>query len=113
MITTPVKTPPNTSTKPPKSSKKSQKSPKSSNSPLSKLKKILEILLIILPSALFFSYHPVISLGDTASMHIELSLPLLLLALISFLSLPLLPHTIKSTPKKLLLAFLIIPCYTI
>ncbi|MBR3135249.1 O-antigen ligase family protein [Candidatus Saccharibacteria bacterium] len=80
---------------------------------MKKLNKIVEILLILLPSILFFSYHPNISLGSTDSMHLDLSLPLISLALVSLFSLPLLPKIIKNTPKKALVALAIIPCYTI
>ncbi len=41
------------------------------------LSKLLRILLSLLPAALFCSYYPIISLGATSSMNLELSLPLL------------------------------------
>lgn len=47
-------------------------------------------LLYLLPGILFFSYHPVISLGSNDSMNFELSLPLIWLvmfAIVSFLTL--------------------------
>ena len=74
---------------------------------------VLRVLLVLLPSILFFSYHPNINLGSTESMHLDLSLPLLSLAIIALLSVPLLPGIIKTTPKKLLIALAIIPCYAI
>ena len=74
---------------------------------------VLWCLCLLLPSVLFFSYQPLIQLGETDSMHLDLSLPLILLAIISLLTLPLLPKIIKTTPKKPLLALTIIPCYTI
>ncbi len=45
-------------------------------------------LLLSLPFLLFFSYHPIIPLGSTENMNLELSLPLLWLALYTVLSLP-------------------------
>ena len=45
-------------------------------------------LLLILPFILFFSYHPVIPLGSTENMNLELSLPLIWLALYAAISLP-------------------------
>ena len=41
------------------------------------LEKIYRWLVYALPVVLFFSYHPVISLGASESMNFELSLPLL------------------------------------
>lgn len=41
------------------------------------LRKILWWLVYFLPAVLFFSYHPVISLGSNESMNFELSLPLI------------------------------------
>ena len=48
---------------------------------MKKLAKIYEYLLYSLPAALFFSYYPIISLGTTSSMNLELSLPLIWLVL--------------------------------
>ena len=51
-------------------------------SPLKKLlRRSLWGLLYLLPAVLFFSYYPVISLGASSSMNLELSLPLIWLAL--------------------------------
>ncbi len=44
---------------------------------MKKLSKILQILLYVLPLALLFSYHPVISLGGNTTMNFELSVALL------------------------------------
>lgn len=41
------------------------------------LSKILWLFIYALPAVLFFSYHPVISLGADVSMNFELSLPLI------------------------------------
>ena len=49
-------------------------------------RKILWALFYALPAVLFFSYHPVISLGANASMNFELSLPLLWLVIFDVLS---------------------------
>ena len=40
------------------------------------LSKVMRILIYVLPAVLFFSYYPVISLGNDESMNFELSLPL-------------------------------------
>ena len=51
-------------------------------SPLKKLlRRSLWGLLYLLPAVLFFSYYPVISLGASSSMNLELSLPLIWLVL--------------------------------
>lgn len=47
---------------------------------------ILWALFYALPAVLFFSYHPVISLGSNASMNFELSLPLIWLVLFDVLA---------------------------
>lgn len=51
------------------------------------LSKLLRGLLYALPFCLFCSYHPIISLGATASMNLELSLPLLWLVLFDLVGL--------------------------
>ncbi len=50
------------------------------------IRKILWFLVYLLPAALFFSYHPVISLGSDASMNFELSIPLLWLVIFDILA---------------------------
>lgn len=61
-------------------------------------------LLYILPAILFFSYHPIIKLGQNSSMNFELSLPLIWLVVFSicaFLNLTSLHwHKPKLPPKK-------------
>lgn len=51
-------------------------------------KPIRYYLLLILPAVLFFSYHPIITLGTDDTMNLELSLPEIWLALFSLMSLP-------------------------
>lgn len=50
------------------------------------LRKLLWLLLYLLPAVLFFSYHPIIALGQNSSMNFELSLPLLWLIIFDVLS---------------------------
>lgn len=73
--------------------------------------KITTILLILLPPALFFSYHPVISLGSNDSMNFELSLPEIWLVVFSLFSLPTIKTLIKFYGKKKLAIAAIIPVY--
>lgn len=68
-------------------------------------------LLYALPATLFFSYYPVISLGTTSSMNLELSLPLIWLVLFFCTSLPDLSKFIRSHYQKLLI-FTAFPIYT-
>lgn len=67
------------------------------------LHKSLWGLLYLLPAVLFFSYYPVITLGATTSMNLELSLPLIWLVLfdlVAFLTLLTLPKTSsKNSPN--------------
>lgn len=66
------------------------------------LRKTLWGLLYLLPATLFFSYYPVIALGATPSMNLELSLPLIWLVLfdlVAFITLLTLPKTLKPLPK--------------
>ena len=69
------------------------------------LKKLKRILLYALPAVLFFSYYPIIPLGATSSMNLELSLPLIWLIIFTLLSIPTLPSNLKSLaqhfPQKL------------
>ncbi len=51
---------------------------------------LFRFLLLVLPLVLFFSYHPVISLGGDESMNFELSLPLLWLVLFDIVAVVLL-----------------------
>ncbi len=62
-------------------------------------------MLFLLPIVVFFSYYPVIRLGESASMHFELSLPIIWLAIFGVISLIKMP---KITKKFGLLKSLII-----
>lgn len=57
----------------------------SSVKPRTKLDKIITLLVLTLPFALFMSYYPVISLGSTPSMNLELSVPLIWLLIFDVL----------------------------
>lgn len=72
----------------------------------------LKTLLLTLPAILFFSYQPIIPLGSTESMNLELSLPLIWILVISLFGLFRLPKLLKAVPKPILVALAIIPCYT-
>ena len=74
---------------------------------------IQQLALMLLPSILFFSYHPAIYLFSTNTMNLELSLPLVWLAATALISLPLLPQVFRSAPRRLILALALIPTYTI
>ena len=70
------------------------------------MKKLYKFLVYILPAVLFFSYHPVISLGQTESMYLELSLPLIWLVIfdgVSFI------QFLKERPKLNKRLFLLAP----
>lgn len=60
------------------------------------MKKLYRALVYILPAVLFFSYHPVISLGQTESMYLELSIPLIWLVLFDGVSFV---QFVKERPK--------------
>ncbi|MBQ9016871.1 O-antigen ligase family protein [Candidatus Saccharibacteria bacterium] len=76
----------------------------------SPLRKIQKALLFAAPAALFFSYHPVISLGGTESMNFEFSLAEIWLILFSLASLVDLKDFFKFYGKKLFL-LLAFPAY--
>ncbi len=65
---------------------------------MQKFVKLYKGFIYVLPAVLFFSYYPVISLGSNESMNLELSLPLIWLALFDILSIILLILVIK--PKR-------------
>jgi len=69
---------------------------------MKKLAKIYYIFLYLAPAILFFSYYPIISLGQTESMNLELSLPLIWLALFDILSLIILFSPTKDIRKHLI-----------
>lgn len=54
----------------------------------SKIVNLRLILLCILSSSLFFSYYPIISMGETSTMNLEFSIPLIVLALFALISVP-------------------------
>ena len=75
------------------------------------MKKFTSLLLILLPAVLFFSYFPVISLGETDTMHLELSLPEIWLALFFFANLKNLKSIIKTFSPKILALASLFPLY--
>lgn len=79
---------------------------------LSKLIDKLENWLIFaIPIVVFLSYYPVIRLGITDSMNLELSLPLLCLAALGLISIRRLPKVSKCLGYKKFLCLLILPSY--
>ena len=62
-------------------------------------------LILCLPLILFFSNFPLLNFGDTSSMHLELSLPLLWLSIFSILNLKVAFMYLKKYLKTPLLAF--------
>ncbi len=54
------------------------------------------LLLFLLPIVVFFSYYPLIKLGENDSMHFELSLPIIWLAVFGVVSLCRMPAIIKK-----------------
>lgn len=88
-------------------------------SPRLKITKFQTTLLYLLPAALFFSYHPRLPIGSTASMNLELSLPLIWLALFAASSLLTLPNSLRRLrqlfprhPRLLLCLSVAFPLYT-
>ncbi|MBP5511909.1 glycosyltransferase [Candidatus Saccharibacteria bacterium] len=69
------------------------------------IKKLRSAMILCLPLILFFSNFPVLKFGETDSMHLELSLPLLWLALYAVLSVKLVFNYVKAHIKTPLLAF--------
>ena len=69
------------------------------------IKKLKTSMILCLPLILFFSNFPIVNFGDTSSMHLELSLPLLWLALFSIISLKDVLKYLKTNLKTPLLAF--------
>ena len=78
---------------------------------MKKLANFIKILIYILPIVLFFSYHPVISLGASASMNFELSLPLVWLVIFDIASFILLISTQKFHISRQLWLILLYPLY--
>lgn len=75
------------------------------------MKKFNHVLLVILPAVLFFSYYPVISLGETATMHLELSLPEIWLVIFFFANLGNLKNLIKTFTFRKLAIVSLFPLY--
>ena len=73
--------------------------------------KLSKFLLLLFPPIFFFSYHPVITLGATESMNLELSLPEIWLAIFFIVSLPNLKNLYKFYSLKPLLFVMLIPIY--
>ena len=74
-------------------------------------KKIVIALILIMPLALFLSYHPIISLGSDAAMNFEINIAEIWLILFFLASLPFIKNIVKFYgPKKLALAALV-PAY--
>ena len=67
---------------------------------MKKLIKFYYCLLYLAPAVLFFSYYPIISLGQTESMNLELSLPLIWLVIFDILSFIILLSLSKDIHKK-------------
>lgn len=77
------------------------------------LAKIRRAMILCLPLVLFFSNFPKITLGETSSMHIELSLPLLWLLLFSILFLKPVFEYVKKNLKTPLLSLPVFLCLSL
>ena len=73
--------------------------------------KLTRYLLILLPPALFLSYHPVISLAETETMNLEFSIAEIWLILLFLASLPHLVSAVKFYGAKKLLLAAVVPAY--
>ncbi|MBQ3325657.1 O-antigen ligase family protein [Candidatus Saccharibacteria bacterium] len=73
--------------------------------------RVSNVLLILLPISLFFSYHPVITIGTNSTMNLELSLPEIWLILFSLVSVPRINALFKFYRKKKLFLASIVPLY--
>ncbi|MCQ2049869.1 MAG: O-antigen ligase family protein [Candidatus Saccharibacteria bacterium] len=74
------------------------------------MKKLFKILTYIFPAVLFFSYYPIITLAETETMHLELSLPLIFLVIFDLVAIVIaLKEKIK--PNKKLLWILPFPIF--
>ena len=63
---------------------------------MKKLNKFENLLLFLLPIVIFFSYYPLIKLGESDSMYFELSLPIIWLAIFGTISLFRMPKIAKK-----------------
>lgn len=73
--------------------------------------RICNWLLVLLPVVLFFSYHPVITIGTNETMNLELSLPEIWLVLFSLVNLSRIRSLMKFYRKRKLALASIIPLY--
>lgn len=64
-----------------------------------KFKKIRSFFLYLMPAALFLSYHPVLHLGETATMHLELSIAEIWLVLFAGVNLLDFKHLFRRLKK--------------
>lgn len=82
---------------------------------MQKLKKYSKLIttgmLVIFPPIFFLSYYPLISLGSTESMNLELSLPEIWLVLFFLFSLPQIPDLFRFYKLKNLCIIALIPLY--
>ena len=72
-----------------------------------KITTIKKYFLYVLPPLLFFSYHPVLTVGKNASMNLEFSLPLIWLLCFAIISLPAAFIFLKNKNNKILLLSII------
>ena len=77
------------------------------------LNKIENLLLYLLPIIIFFSYYPVIRLGENSSMFFELSLPLIWLLIFGIISLIRLPKILAKYGWKKSVIILLFPAWMI
>lgn len=75
------------------------------------ISRIRDVLLILLPVVLFFSYHPVITIGTNETMNLELSLPEIWLVIYSLFCLPQIRSILKFYRKKKIALAAVIPLY--
>ena len=77
------------------------------------LNKVESLLLYLLPIIIFFSYYPVIRLGENNSMFFELSLPLIWLLIFGIISLIRLPKILAKYGWKKSVIILLFPAWMI
>ena len=77
------------------------------------LNKLENLLLYLLPIVIFFSFYPVIRLGESDSMHFELSLPLIWLFIFGIISLFRLPNILAKYGFKKSALLLLFPIWMI
>lgn len=75
------------------------------------IKKTQLVLLFLLPVVVFFSYHPVISLGSNNYMNYDLSIPEIWLGIFFIVSLPFIKNLIQFYGWKKILVSSLIPLY--